>query len=111
MRLPNGDRAIVEISKLLDYCLAPEHPRGRHKARVFAARLGIDRSHAAHVRERLLDAAATSEDAVQGLVDGFGSRYILDFRVTGPKGTALVRSAWIIRAGEELPRFTSCYVL
>ncbi len=41
MRLPNGDRAVVEDAKLLDYCLSPSHPRGRHKARVFAAALGI----------------------------------------------------------------------
>jgi hypothetical protein len=41
MRLPNGDQAIVEIVKLRDYCLSPTHPRGRHKARVFAAVLGL----------------------------------------------------------------------
>ncbi len=26
------------------------------------------------------------------------------------RGTALVRSAWIVRATEDFPRFTSCYV-
>jgi hypothetical protein len=41
MSLPNGERAIVEVAKLRDYCLSPTHPRGRHKARVFAASLGI----------------------------------------------------------------------
>lgn len=37
MKLPNGDRAVVDIVKLTDYCLSTTHPRGRHKARVFAA--------------------------------------------------------------------------
>ena len=35
MKLPNADRAVVEIEKLRDYCLSSSHPRGRHKARVF----------------------------------------------------------------------------
>ncbi len=41
MKLPNSDRAVVDIAKLRDYCLNPAHPRGRHKARVFAAALGL----------------------------------------------------------------------
>ncbi len=41
MRLPNAERAVVDIAKLRDYCLNFEHPRGRHKARVFAAALGL----------------------------------------------------------------------
>ena len=35
MKLPNGERAIVDTRKLLEYCLNSEHPRGRNKARVF----------------------------------------------------------------------------
>ena len=37
MKLPNGDHALVDIRKLLEYCLNPQHPRGRNKARVFAS--------------------------------------------------------------------------
>ena len=40
MKLPNGDRAVIDIAKLRDYCLSPDHLRGRHKARVFAAAQG-----------------------------------------------------------------------
>jgi len=40
MKLPNPERAIVDLKKLRDYCLSSEHPRGRHKARMFAAILG-----------------------------------------------------------------------
>lgn len=111
MKLPNGDRAVVELAKLTDYCLDPGHPRGRHKARVFAASLGVGRQHASRLRVALLEAAAGREDAVSGAVDGFGARYVLDFPMSGPKGTALVRSTWIVRTGEDFPRFTSCYVL
>jgi hypothetical protein len=41
MKVPNAERAIVEIEKLRDYCLSESHPRGKHKARVFASVLGI----------------------------------------------------------------------
>jgi hypothetical protein len=49
MKLPNGDRAIVDLEKLRAYCLNPQHPRGRHKARVFAS-FGIREADA---KERL----------------------------------------------------------
>ena len=111
VKLPNGDRAVVELAKLLEYCLDPTHPRGRHKARVFAAGPGITQVGAPGLRAALLDAARSSEAAVLGRADGFGTRYTLDFLMSGPKSGATVRSAWIIRAGEDFPRFTSCYVL
>ena len=60
-RLPNGDRAILNIRKLSGYCLNPEHPRGRHKARVFWDALGIARGDAADLQVRLLDAAEREE--------------------------------------------------
>lgn len=41
VRLPNPERAIVDIAKLKDYCLDTEHEDGKHKARVFAAVLGV----------------------------------------------------------------------
>ncbi len=39
MRLPNGNRAVVDLSKLSDYCLSPRHEDVKHKARVFASAL------------------------------------------------------------------------
>ncbi len=41
----------------------------------------------------------------------FAALYVLDFELSGPNGSAMVRSAWIVRKGEEFPRFTRCYVL
>jgi hypothetical protein len=110
MRLPNADRAIVEMVKLTEYCLNPEHPRGKHKARVFAAALGLTAERADELQEALLT-AASSEDAVPGDADEFGQRYVLDFGMEGPAGQATVRSAWIVRTGEDFPRLVSCYVL
>ena len=110
MRLPNGDQAVVPLDKLLDYCLNPEHPRGQHKARVFAAALGITSAEADCLRAELLAAAAT-RDAMAAEADDFGQRFVLDFEMEGFTGSVQVRSLWIIRRGEEIPRLTSCYVL
>jgi len=50
MKLPNGDRAIVELEKLVDYCLNLDHPRGKHKARVFRATCGLAAEYAERMR-------------------------------------------------------------
>lgn len=110
MKLPNAERAFVDVGKLRDYCLNPNHLRGRHKARVFLAALGLTAIRADDLRTALL-AAAQSSDATPGERDEFGERYVLDFSMTGPAGQAQVRSAWIVRAGEAFPRLASCYVL
>jgi hypothetical protein len=77
MRLPNGEQAIVDLVKLRDYVLNPHHPRGRHKARVFASALEILQSDAEFLQMKLLQAAPIG-DAIPGEKDTYGQRYILD---------------------------------
>lgn len=109
MRLPNGHQAIVAIEKLTDYCLNPHHPRGRHKARVFEAALGIRQVDAPQLRDLLLEAARNGEASV-GLADASGQRFTIDFAVRTAIGADTIRSHWIIRAGETAPRLTTCFV-
>jgi hypothetical protein len=73
MKLPGGDNAVIELEKLVDYCLSAEHPRGKHKARVFATALGFTAENAEVLRQALLVAAATG-DAQPTMSDEFGSR-------------------------------------
>jgi hypothetical protein len=61
MELPGGDRAIVELQKLVGYCLNSQHSRGRNKARVFTS-IGI-READAEVLRAAPRAAARSGDA------------------------------------------------
>ena len=110
MKLPNAERAVVDIDKLRNYCLNPEHRRGCHKARVFAASLGITLDHAEDLRNALLE-SALNDDALPLEHDEYGRRFVIDFMATGPSGQAMVRSSWIIRRGEDFARLTSCYVL
>lgn len=108
--MPNGERAVVDLRKLRDYCLSIEHPEGRHKARVFESVLGLTAADAQFLRSILL-AAARNEAAVLAEQDEYGQRYVVDVHVRGPAGTAMVRSAWIMRWGEAFPRLISCYVI
>jgi hypothetical protein len=110
VKLPNADRAFVDVAKLREYCLSPTHPIGKHKARVFASVLGLTDTDAEELRVALLEAARTM-DALPGEQDEYGQRYTLDLILAGPAGQATVRSTWIVRAGEEFARLTSCYVL
>jgi hypothetical protein len=109
MKLPNGGQAIVDIRKLWDYRLNSQHPRGRHKARVFAS-VGIDLADARELRTALLG-AAVGIGAEAGTADAHGQRYVIDFDFARQKRTVRIRSTWIVRSGENLPRLTSCYVL
>ena len=110
VKLPNSRDAVVEVRKLRDYCLSPDHPRGRHKARVFASALGLTADDAEELRTALLS-AALSEEVVPSENDQYGERYMLDFEMETEAGTATVRSAWIVRQEEEFPRLTSCWVI
>lgn len=64
MRLPNGSGAQVDLRKLTDYVLNPQHPRGRNKARVFAAALNLERADARALRDWLLQTAASADNAL-----------------------------------------------
>ena len=110
MKLPNAGRAVVDLRKIRDYCLNPDHPRGRHKARVFASVLGMTARNADELRDALLSAAGEAE-AILTKKDQYGQRYMIDYKVSGPYGQVMVRSIWIVRNGEDFARLASCYVL
>jgi hypothetical protein len=109
MQLPNGNRAIVDIRKLRDYCLNPDNPRGKSKARVFASALGITASKAETLRAKLLEIAQSGK-AQTGELDLFGQRYTIDFEMETEVGRAVIRSGWIILRKERIPRFITCYI-
>jgi hypothetical protein len=109
-RLPNGDRAVLDIRKIEDYCLNPMHPRGRHKARVFREALEVRRSDAAWLRDVLLEAARDG-GASHLATDTWGSHWRVDTAIARHGKSAVVRTIWIVRTGESVPRFVTCWVL
>ena len=109
MKLPNAESAVIDIAKLRDYSLNPAHSGGTHKARVFAATLGLTMADAAKLREMILAAVLTHE-ATQGMTDEHGTRFRVDFQAQGLRSAMTIRTAWHIDAGETIPRLVSCYV-
>ena len=110
MKLPNGLRAVVDVVKLTEYCLSPYHPRGKHKARVFQSACGFSTVTAEEMRQQLLSIAADGEAVPVG-PSVHGDRYVIECILTGPSGAARVRTAWIVRPGEDFPRFVSAFVI
>jgi hypothetical protein len=109
-QLPNGDRAILDIRKIEDYCLNPNHPRGRHKARIFNELLGVTRDNATWLRDALLGGLKSGE-ALELTTDVFGRRWRVDVPVSRQGRSAVIRTVWIVRAEESVPRFVTCWVL
>ena len=110
MLIPNAERAVVDIRKLRDYCLNPAHDEGKHKARLFAAALGMTADNAEELRDALLQVSKTHA-AQFGRRDGYGQRYIIDFTFDWRGKQATIRSGWIIEHGSNTPRLTTCYPL
>ena len=109
MKLPNAESAVIDISKLRNYCLSQAHPDGRHKARVFFAVLGMTADDAEELRAAIIEGICRCEIRDKSKTP-YGCRYVADIAVSRRDKNAIVRTAWIIRDGESVPRLVSCYV-
>ena len=109
MNFPNIESAYIDPVKLRDYCLSPEHPRGKHKARVFEATFGIRQDDF----QILLDAILSNLGrgiCIKSREDPFGQRFYVDIVLNICECSGSVRTAWILRSGEDFARLTSCFV-
>lgn len=109
MKLPNAENAIVDIAKIRDYCLNPDHPEGKHKARVFLNKLGVTKSDAEHLRQLILEGILVADAKEESSIT-YGRRFVVDLSISWAQDTAVVRTAWIIRNDEDFPRLTTCFV-
>jgi Domain of unknown function (DUF6883) len=74
--------------------------------------LGLTAADAEALRQALLDAVNDRPgDLRDAGNDRYGRRFALDFEITTQAGAAVIRSRWIVRTGENLLRFVTCYVL
>ena len=108
-KLPNPHKAIIQLEKIKDYCLNPEHPVGKHKAIVFKRKLGITSADSIELMNLLID-TVKNNDAIESFSDKFGKRFYIDLDIERLNYNATVRSIWIVRSDEDFPRFISCYV-
>jgi hypothetical protein len=108
MKLPNGDRAIIPIAKLLGYCLNPNHMKGKHKARVFKSALGITADNAEQLVQ-LIQLAAIQGEVVQSRTTDFGQELKLDWTIPGHDDLQL-RTIWIIPHDSADPQLVSAFI-
>jgi hypothetical protein len=109
MKLPNCENAFIAIEKLRDYCLNKEHPRGKHKAKVFYDELGLEKSDAEILKKIIKNTVKTSE-AEETFKDEYGIRFKVDISYSMKDKQATIRTLWIIKTSEDFPRLTTCYI-
>jgi len=115
MKLPNAENAFVDIAKLRDYCLNPNHPEGKHKAHIFQEKIGFGQNDAERLRQLILQEILTVE-AREESPTAYGRRFVVDFMIRVDEqfkyvlSFVTIRSAWIIRNEEDFPRLTTCFI-
>jgi hypothetical protein len=108
MKLPNGDAAFIPMEKLTSYCLNPNHPSGKHKARVFASALGITLENPNDLRE-LIKKAAIEGNIVQQNTTEFGELYKVDW-VIADQDSIILRTLWELTLDSQAPRLISAFI-
>ncbi len=107
--LPNVENAVIPVEKLVGYALNPDHPKGSDKARVFASALGYTRENAQELIRQLSSKLATLP-AVERPQTPYGRSFSVDVPITGPGGSAVVVTGWLLDIGEKAPKLTSLRV-
>ena len=108
--LPYADKAVIDPKKITNYSLDPDNQSGgADKARVFKSALGFDKSNSDELIAQIKK-GVTKFPAKLGLSDQYGQRYNVDIPVSGPNGSAVVRTGWIVDQGSSDPRLVTAYV-
>src|SRR3712207_3450563 len=106
--LKNAQNAVIDERKIRDYVLDMSNPAGRNKARVIRAATGMTRVNYKNLIEQIKQAILVSEvEPVEPIP--YGERFRVTMTILGPKGTLRVRTGWIYRTGEDVPRFATLY--
>lgn len=107
MKIPEHERAVIPPEKVQAYLLSSAHIVGRHKA-AFFSRLGYTQT-GWRTLERDLRRTLTL-DTARVTASRYGTKYEIRSRITGPNSqTADIVTIWIVRKGEDFPRFVTAY--
>jgi hypothetical protein len=102
MRIPGADQAIIDHEKIVQYLLNLDHPDGGPKAVVLAyAGFSVNRPEEL---ESALRGQHLSRAAQKGKSSIFGEKFEILGPLEGPTNWVMIRSIWIIRHGEAVPR-------
>ena len=102
MRIPGADGAIIDREKIVQYLLNLDHPDGGSKAAVLA-RAGFSAARPEEL-EHALRTQHLSMAATRGKLSAYGEKHVIVGPLTGPADRVMIRSIWIVRYGERVPR-------
>jgi hypothetical protein len=108
MPIPNADRAIIDPVKLHGVP-ALTQPSGRPLQGGALLALGYSSEQWRHLeadlRSQHLSRGATREDQTP-----YGRKYVIRGTLVGPSGSSVdLVSVWVLRTGEDIPRFVTAY--
>ena len=95
------------VTDVSNYLLSATHPVGCFKA-AFFRRLGYSADGWGRL-EADLRRQHLSRDAHADTPTPHGQKYVIRATLIGPAGLARVVSVWVVRAGEDFPRFVTAY--
>jgi hypothetical protein len=79
--LPNYQKAVIPNEKIFDYCLNPNHERGRHKAKVFKKVFGLTQQDGELLKSAILEQLDRFE--IETVKENkFGVIFTLPMRIT-----------------------------
>jgi len=108
MTVPNAERAIIAVDKLVGYLLNVSHKRGGSKARLLLS-LGY-RSDTPRFLESDLRGQHLSQDVIRTHETAYGIVYEIEGPIKTPSGrTVRFCSVWQVDTGTDLPRFITMY--
>ena len=109
-RLPNAAQAFVDLAKITEYLLAPDHPDAEGKAEYFSG-LGFS-VDAPEALVQFLIAHADLGVLAETIPTSRGMKYVVEGPIACPDGrVASLRTVWFVRHGEDFPRLVTAYPL
>jgi hypothetical protein len=107
LNLPDGVTLLVEATKIREYLLSPTHPVGRLKA-VFFGSLGFGQDSPGDLAAAL-EVHAASGRVVDHVITPYGTKFVVEGELVGPRRSARVRSVWIGEGSERSLRLITSY--
>ena len=108
MYLPNKERAIVEIKKVKEYLLNPEHRTGKHKARFFT-KIGFSLDNP-QVLQKALKQHPINHECAKTIDSEHGVKFIIEGSIITPENRMYhIRTVWMIPTSEELAKLVTAY--
>lgn len=108
MKLPNGEVALIPMSKIERYLLSGTHTVGRTKSRFFRS-VGYRLANPSDLAAGLRSIARTGQvsDVVQ---TRHGVKYVVDGDLLTPSDSGVrIRTVWIVETGSDRPRLVTAY--